>query len=138
MKRIFQRAVKNGPTSNSYKPSRNNKVGRGVPCSNLDSRSPKVSKKSKPDTFHESNLSAKELIGLKSLKKRVSKGDIVVTQIDKLKRFSVLTRQQYIESGMQHTKRDLEIDPKRVKRIQNTVNDHVKWLGEMSNLGSNW
>ena len=39
---------------------------------------------------------------------------------------------------MQHTKKDLEIDPKRVKRIQNTVNDHVKWLGEMSNLGSNW
>ena len=129
MKRIFQRAVKNGPTSNSYKPSRNNKVGRGVPT---------VSKKSKPDTFHESNLSAKELIGLKSLKKRVSKGDIVVTQTDKSKRFSVLTRQQYIESGMQHTKKDLEIDPKRVKRIQNTVNDHVKWLGEMSNLGSNW
>ena len=35
----------------------------------------------------------------------------------------------YLESGLQHTKNDIEIEPERVKRVQNVVNDHMFGLG---------
>ena len=73
--------------------------------------------------------------GLKSLKKRIAQGQLVIAQTDMSKRFAVMTRQQFLESGLQHTAKDLEIDPDRVKRIQNTVNSHVEWLKDMSNIG---
>ena len=78
-----------------------------------------------------------ECKGLKSLKGKISKGHLVICETDKSKRFAALTKQQYIESGLQHAKKDLEIEPHRVKRIQNTVNHHVWWVKEMTKVGSN-
>ena len=57
----------------------------------------------------ESNLSRDELDGLKSLKKNIKAGLLVVCDTDKSKRFSLLTRDQYIASGMKHTEKDIEI-----------------------------
>ena len=86
----------------------------------------------------ESNLSKSELKGLASLKKKVREGSLVVGKTDKSKRFAILSRQQYLDSGRQHTQKDIEIDPDKVKRLQNYVNDHVYWLKESTNIGLNW
>ena len=83
-------------------------------------------------------LSRDEILGIKSLKTRIANGGVVICETDKSKKFAGLTQQQYLESGLQHTCKDLEIEPERVKRVQNVVNDHVKWLREMTNCGSNW
>ena len=63
---------------------------------------------------------------------------MVVAETDKSKRFACLTRKQYVDSGMVHAQKDIEISPSKVKRIQNTVNDHTWWFKEMSNCGENW
>ena len=52
------------------------------------------------------NLTLGENRGLKSLKKRVDEGEITICQTDKSCRFCVLTREQYMEAGMEHVKND--------------------------------
>ena len=89
-------------------------------------------------TNPESNLSKDELGGLKTLRHKIKSGQLIIADTDKSKRFAALTPQQYIASGEVHTKNDIEIGAEKVKRIQNYVNDHVWWLKESSNIGSNW
>ena len=84
-----------------------------------------------------SHFSKNELKGLKSLKKRIKAGELVICDTDKSKCFCALTREQYFSSGLVHTSKDLEISHHQVKRIQNTVNDHIKWLSEIFECGSN-
>ena len=79
----------------------------------------------------ESNLSVKEQNALKNLKKRISNGSLVIATSDKSKRFVALTKEQYIQSGLAHTKGDIKIDQTQVKRIQNTVNNHTWWLSKI-------
>ena len=86
-------------------------------------------------TLGDSNLSKNELQGLNSLRKKVSNGSLVVATTDKSKRFALLTRDQYLASGKAHTEKDIEISQSQVKRIQNCVNDHSKWLAEITNCG---
>ena len=86
----------------------------------------------------DSNLSKSELSGLKSLKKRVQAGSLVVAETDKSKRFALLTREQYLKAGLKHTQNDFELSESQVKRIQNSVNAHTKWFSEIFNCGSNW
>ena len=69
-----------------------------------------------------SNLSKKELRGLKFLKARIKGGELIVGQTDKSSRFCVLTRDQYVKLGLKHTQQDEEIDWKHVKnRVNNVV-----------------
>ena len=85
-----------------------------------------------------SNLTKAELRGLKSLQSRVNKGEIVVTETDKSKRFCVLTKQQYIDSGKKHTKNDTEVPPSVLKSMQTVTNAHCKWIREIFGVGTNW
>ena len=55
------------------------------------------------------NLSGAEKKGLRSLKKRVAAGELIICQTDKSGRFCVLTRQQYLEAGWTHTEKDRRI-----------------------------
>ena len=91
-----------------------------------------------PEIGGDSNLSKNEVEALKRLKKRISNGSLVLAQSDKSKRFCALTKEQYLKSGLAHTKGDLELDQSQVKRIQTTVNDHTWWLSKITNIGSNW
>ena len=77
--------------------------------------------KSQPD----SNLSNEELAGLKSLRKKIKNGSLIVCDTDKSKRFAILSKEQYLASGALHTSKDIEISPGQIKRVQNTINDHV-------------
>ena len=60
------------------------------------------------------NLTAGEKRGLKSLKKRVTEGEIIICQTDKSGRFCVLTREQYLEAGLEHTKNDRMISQEEI------------------------
>ena len=51
------------------------------------------------EKLNDSILSKAELDGIDSLRKRVKEGSLVVATTDKSKKFALLTRDQYIESG---------------------------------------
>ena len=118
MRRIFSKATSSQPVNKRQSPSKPN--GNG----NIDS--------------NESNLTREELIRLESLKRRIKAGELCISSTDKSKRFAILSNKQNIESGLQHTSKDLEIEPSKVKRVQNYVNDHVSWLKAITNIGSNF
>ena len=65
--------------------------------------------------------------GLKSLKKRVADGDIVICQTDKSGKFCVLTREQYLEAGKVHVDKDRKVDLEEQKEIERAVNGHMRW-----------
>jgi hypothetical protein len=52
--------------------------------------------------LQESNLSVGEERGMKSLKKRVANGEIVVCQTDKSGRFALMTMADYVYAGSKH------------------------------------
>ena len=81
-------------------------------------------------------MSKLELEGMKSLQKRVMNDEIIITETDKSKKFSVLTTSQYYQSGRKHTAKDLKISVDQVKVVQKTVNDHSFWLRKIFGLGS--
>ena len=85
-----------------------------------------------------SNLSAAEQRGMKSLQERVKKGELVVTETDKSRRFCVLKRSQYIEAGAKHVNKDKKISHDQLHVVQKLVNDHSKWLRKIFNIGSEW
>ena len=85
-----------------------------------------------------SNLSKSEQRGLKSLRKRVLSGELIIGETDKSKRFCVLKRQQYIDAGQKHVKNDLLVTPDDIKSVQNVINDHCNWLKSIFQCGINW
>ena len=130
MLRIFNRAI----GSKKGNPKSKNVAKDVTKCQGQPNTSPRYNKNSNS----ESNLSRDELIGLKNLKARISNKEFVIVDTDKTKKFAALTPEQYVESGLQHTSKDIQIEPERVKRVQNVVNDHVWWLREMTNCGNTW
>jgi hypothetical protein len=72
------------------------------------------------------NLSMGERRGLKSLKKRVAEGELIICQTDKSGRFCVLTRDQYLEAGRVHVDKDKKIDLEDQKEIERAVNGHMR------------
>ena len=84
------------------------------------------------------NLTKEEIEGLKSLRRRVKEGSIIITETDKSKRFVVMTRDQYIQSGLEHTSKDLEVKDEQIHKVQKSVNDHCEWLNMIFKIGENW
>ena len=92
----------------------------------------------KSENDNNSNLTESEINGMRSLKARVKSGEIVITETDKSKRFSILTKEQYRKSGLKHTSKDQEISVDKLSSIQNTVNSHCSWVSKIFGIGSNW
>ena len=85
-----------------------------------------------------SNLGASEKRGLKSLKKRVEDGELVVLTTDKTGNFSVLGRDRYLEAGLSHTGGDKEVGLDSLKTAQREINGHVSMLIKIFKIGKNW
>ena len=85
----------------------------------------------------DSNLTWSEFNGLKSLKKRIKQGDLVIAQTDKSSCFAVLSVKQYLQAGECHTKKDREISWKDVEYLQNQVNSHTWWISRILNYSKN-
>ena len=84
------------------------------------------------------NLSESERSDLKSLKKKVNNGNLLVCQTDKSGRFAILTRQQYLDAGYEHTKKDVEIEVAENEDVERTLNGHLKWFSKIVNMGEYW
>ena len=68
----------------------------------------------------------------------VSFWEILICLFDKSKRFCVLKKSQYVQSGSKHTQKDVKVSHEQVKTMQNLVNDHSGWLRKIFNLGVEW
>ena len=84
------------------------------------------------------NLTLGEKRGLKSLRKRVAEGEIIICQTDKSGRFCVLSREQYQQAGKVHTMNDKKISMEEQAEIERGLNGHVRWWGAIWDLGSTW
>ena len=84
------------------------------------------------------NLDRARSEGLKSLKQRVTTGDLVVIQTDKSGNFGACSPLAYENMGLKHTSEDLEITPKEVEVIQRRLNHHTSMWMKMVKLGDNW
>ena len=84
------------------------------------------------------NLTAGEKKGLKSLKKKIKEGSILICQTDKSGRFCVMDREQYRLAGHEHTSKDRRITNEEHGEIQRAINGHMRWWGGIWNLGSHW
>ena len=85
-----------------------------------------------------SNLGPSEQRGLKSLKKRVEDGQIVVLTTDKTGNFSVMGWDRYLEAGLSHTGDDEEVGMDVLKTAQREINVHVSMLIKIFKIGKNW
>ena len=84
------------------------------------------------------NLTKNQVRGLKSLKKRVSEGELVIIPTDKSGNLAVLTRQSYLEAGLKHTKNDREVNWEAVKTSQKEINGHTSMLIKTFKIGHYW
>ena len=85
-----------------------------------------------------SNLTRGEEEGLKSLRKRVKEGDIVIIPTDKSGNLTVMSRSTYLEAGMAHTRKDLEVGWDSIKESQRELNGHVSMMIKIFQIGSHW
>ena len=82
-----------------------------------------------------SNLSKEEQMGLKSLKKRVADGNLVVLPTDKSGRFAIMSMDTYIKAGMVHIKNNEEVGVDEKRANQKVVNGAVSMLVKVFRVG---
>ena len=86
----------------------------------------------------EGNLSKEEKAGLKSLRKRINEGDIVVLPTDKSGKFAIMSMSTYMLAGEVHTSKDTEVCLGEVQSNQRKLNGHVSMLCKIFKIGSDW
>ena len=84
------------------------------------------------------NLSPSQARGLKSLKKRVKEGDLVIIPTDKSGNLAIMSRQSYLEAGLKHTLGDREVGWEVIKESQHELNGHVSMLIKVFKIGQHW
>ena len=76
--------------------------------------------------------------GMRSLKKRVKDGEVVVVPTDKSGTFAVMTRSAYFEAGLSHMKNDKEVGWGEIQESQKELNGHTSMLIKCFKIGSYW
>ena len=77
------------------------------------------------------NLTLEENKAIRSLKRRIKEGELMVTMTDKSGRMAVVTREQYLQSGSCHTSKDREVTWREIKQLQTNLNNHSWWVAEI-------
>ena len=75
---------------------------------------------------------------MKSLKKRIMEGDLIILPTDKSGRFACMRRSTYEAAGMKHCMKDEEVTQDVVKVTQHELNGHVSMLAKTFKLGQTW
>ena len=81
-------------------------------------------------------MTKEEQAGLKSLKKRLADGSIVVLPTDKSGRFALMSMPTYIRAGMVHVKDDEEVGMDERRANQKVVNGAVSMLLKIFRVGT--
>ena len=85
-----------------------------------------------------SNLTRSEVDGMKELKEKIKRKEIVVFKSDKSGKMTVDSMENYSEAISVHTEGDTEIDERRVEKIEKNANDYLKVLNRIFNVGAAW
>ena len=83
------------------------------------------------------NLSKSEKKGLKSLRKRIRKGEIVVLKSDKSSKLCVIKKEKYLQVGIKNQGEDKKIDRIELQKIEKKINEHTRMLCKIMNIGEN-
>ena len=86
----------------------------------------------------ELNLTKSQRDGLKSLKKRMKDGELVVIPTDKSGNLAVMSQDTYRRAGMKHTVEDMEVTWDQIKESQRELNGHVSMVIKIFKIGSFW
>ena len=86
----------------------------------------------------EDNLTESEAKGLKTLKKRVAEGSLVICETDKSGRFAIMSQEEYLAAGEKHVAKDEEVNLEFLLKNQNRLNGHVSMLLKTFNAGADW
>ena len=86
----------------------------------------------------EDTLTPAEARGLKSLKKRVADGSLIICQTDKSGRFAVRSKEEYSEAGAKHVDKDEEVTMEFLIKNQKKLNGHMSMLLKTFNVGADW
>ena len=82
------------------------------------------------DTFgniSDNNLSETELKNMRNLKTRIKKEGLVCSQTDKTGRLTIDTLENVARKMEKHVQNDKVIDEKKVKTVENRLNNHMEW-----------
>ena len=83
------------------------------------------------------NLTRQEIRGLKKLKQRVKKGELVIVKSDKSGKIMAMDKREYLKIGVKGVGKDKKITREEVKKIEERVNDHTRFWIKMTNIGEN-
>ena len=86
----------------------------------------------------ESNLTQSEQAGLRELREKIDKKEIVVFKTDKSGKLAVDTPENYSEAITVHTANDEEIDDSKLRKIETSMNDHLRQLNKIFEVGAKW
>ena len=71
-----------------------------------------------------SNLTKNEEAGLKSLRRRMKTGEIIIMRTDKSSKLAITNEETYLKLGDKHVSKDKEIALKEVGEMEKDVNGH--------------
>ena len=82
-----------------------------------------------------SNLSPNQMVGLKTLSRKVSKLEAIVLQADKGKQFVVVDQATYLQMAEDHISKDVRTTPSEVAYSQRVLSATAKAVGNILGLG---
>ena len=83
-----------------------------------------------------SNLTRRQEVGLKTLKKKVSKLECIILATDKGKTFVVVDEPTYVAMSQDHVSNDPVVSPAEIRESQSILSSTAKSLVNILNLGS--
>ena len=83
----------------------------------------------------ESNLTQEEEAGLKSLQKKISKGQVIIIKTDKSSKFAATQEEEYKKMGEVHTRKDKEISRQELIEIEENLNGHSRAWAQIWSTG---
>ena len=81
------------------------------------------------------NLTEDEKDGLRRLQKRIKEKQVVILKTDKSGKMCLVTREEYEKMGLEHTRKDQEIDRRGIMEKEKQLNSHVFFWSKMWGSG---
>ena len=82
-------------------------------------------------------MTNKERKGLRKLRKKIQKGEIVILKSDKSGRLVAMKKKDYLMMGTKQNGKDRKISRKELLKIEEALNDHTRMLSKAMNIGEN-
>ena len=81
------------------------------------------------------NLTNREKKGLRKLRKRIQKDEIVILKSDKSGRLIAMRKEEYLRMGLRQNGQDKKLTRKEILKIEESINDHTRMLSKAMNIG---